>query len=79
MLVNILCVAASSDWPLYANGLGSPLHMVVVYTNVAQGATFCGRRSVGLLSDGPHNEGNEWIHSINHRSRENAGICRLYK
>ena len=54
----------SSDWPPYANGQGSPLH--VVYTDSAQGVALCGRRSVGLLSDGPHNEGNERVDPIDH-------------
>jgi hypothetical protein len=58
MLVYILCVAASPDWPQYANGLGSPLYMVHgPYTDNVQGVTLCGRRSVGILPDGPYNEG----------------------
>jgi hypothetical protein len=92
MLVYILCVAASPDWLLYANGLGSPLYMVHgPYTDHVQGVTLCGRRSVGCLPDGPYNEGNEWIQLGDNRSWEtewsccgrlassqSAGICQLY-
>jgi hypothetical protein len=66
MLVYISCVAASADWSPYEDGLGSPLHMA--YTNNMQGVALCGRRSVGFLTDGPHNEGNEWIQLDRERS-----------
>jgi hypothetical protein len=80
MLVYISCIAASSDWPPYANGMGSPLHMVHgPYTDNVQGVTLCGRRSVGFLPDGPHNEGNEWIQpDREHSIREDRmGLPRM--